>query len=859
MSIPLRLRTILLTAAVGLLPAAFALAQPTDAPGPVGGAPATLPELKLPDAANLGLSVPRQVRAAQAVLGMGRQRLALVLGIGNVGTRRVVDSAQRDTQAVATALREGGFVVMLREDLTSAELRAVLQEFRERLQPGGVGFAYVTGLAVQVAGQTVLLTRDVPLDAAMPVAQLAPRLRAAGVPMSEVVDALTGTADSPRLLVVDAAYRHPALEGMPVVGLAEPRLPPGLMALYGLPPGNAQEVPAVAPLPVPPPTDAREIAASPFARVLVGSLLKPRINGPEVLRSTRRAIVDATLGITSPWIGGDTDGREELAEASLLDGLVPRTPEEMAREGLRQASRLVRRGGAGAGEQSVAEVLQQSAAPPADSASRLPSDASRALPQTPGGPGTLASTASNVASAAGTTTQALGAAAGVASTVASVAGTAATVATVAVAAQAATASTAAAVATTAVGTAGSVVGNAVALGSRLLTSSGEGSAAAGAAAPAQGVAGRLSATAAADGTARLSADSGAARQALQSANAAQGSAAPTAQLAQAAQGAQVGAQAGAQVGAQTGAQAAQLAQVGQALQAAQGAQAVQALQAAQMLQSVPTAQATLGAPAAGAAGAEQPVLAAAQAPAAAARPGAAAQAPAQAPGNTPSASRTGPQTPDGRTARSTEGGERPVYMPRMNAYGYAEGDTYTYRLLDTWKGEVVSEYTTAIEEVLDTGEMLANGQRLAMDAQGRVTRQTAADGSYSEFVPRQELWWSRPQRGQSRDIQFQENFKRPDGVRGQTEWKGSTDVGSPEKVATPAGEFEVLPMESSGWWTETLANGTRVQGRWSRTVYYSPKLGHPVAIDIKDTDALGRLLKRERIELLRAQSQRGAP
>ena len=51
----------------------------------------------------------------------------------------------------------------------------------------------------------------------------------------------------------------------------------------------------------------------------------------------------------------------------------------------------------------------------------------------------------------------------------------------------------------------------------------------------------------------------------------------------------------------------------------------------------------------------------------------------------------------------------------------------------------------------------------------------------------------------------------------------------------------------------------RSSGQWSRTVYYSPKLQHPVAIDVRDVDATGRLLRRERIQLLHAQQAGGLP
>ena len=339
------------------------------------------PALKVPELADLGLSVPRQIKAASALVGMGRQRLALVVAMGTIGSRQVVDNAPRDAKAVAAALREDGFVVMLREDISGADLRAALKEFHDRLQPGGLGFAYFSGLGAQVDGQNLLLPRDAVLDAQAPVAERLSQLGKAGVPLSEVVDALMGPSGSPRLLVVDAAYRHPALDGLPAPGLQAQKLPPGVMALYGQALGQQQEVPAVAPLASPPPSDAREIAASAFTRTLVGEMLASRKTAPDVLRGTRRKLFDGSLGQTDLWLAGDTDS-EELAEATIIDGVIPRTPEELAREAASQALRaLTHHAGAAAastgtatasatslaataGEQSVASVLEQAPKPP---------------------------------------------------------------------------------------------------------------------------------------------------------------------------------------------------------------------------------------------------------------------------------------------------------------------------------------------------------------------------------------------------------------------------------------------------------------------------------------------------------------
>ncbi len=767
----------------GLALTAPALAQTTappapraalaaDAPGPVGGIPDRLPDLKLPDADQLRLLVPRPVKAATAALGFGRQRLALVLGIGTLGSRPVLDSAARDSLAVATALRAAGFVVMVREDVNSTELRAALKEFRERLQPGGMGLLYATALGAQVEGRNLLLAGEASIDAAAPAAKTADSLRSQGVPVQELVDALMGTADSPRMLVVDAAYKHPALDKLPQPGLAAQALPPGMMALFALSPQVVQEVPAVAPLPTPVPTDPQLLAASPFARMLTRSVLTPKLSGSEVLRSTQRAMVDSTQGAVTPWIAGDTDAKEELAELTLLDAVLPRTPEEYAREGVKRAvSQMVRPEAARAGEPGAAEALQQAQAPsppaPPGTAGtpKVPPENTRSsLPEVPGHTSAL-STAAN----------ALGTAASVAGTVAGVAGTAATIA---VGLKAAEIAATVSVASSAVGAATAVAGNAIGLATRL-GSGGSG-----------------------ESTARQAASAAVVAPARVGLPAASAAGAPAPAVAPAPAGARAGTSAPART-----------------LAAAAGEMSV-----AELLKD--------------------------RLPASTAPPPRASTATAPA---------IEPLAADGRTVRNAGGGERPIYNPRSNSHGYAEGDTFTYRVTDTWKGEVTGRYTTAIEEVLENGQMLANGQQVALDAQGRLKMLRGADGSLQQFEPYQDLWWSKPTAGQRRDVNFKEIFERADKSRGETQFKGSSSVGRLQKVETPAGEFEALPIETTGWYEEVLANGTRSGGQFERTVWYSPQLGHPVAIDIKDVDRLGKLLKRERVELMHAQQTRNPP
>lgn len=513
------------------------------------------------------------LQAQQPGADATRQRLALVIGIGSYGPRVLLESARRDSEAVAAALRLGGFEVLLREDVTGTDLRAALKDFREKLRGDGVGLIYITALAAQVDGRNLLLTADVTLNDTLTAPAVATVLRAVGLPLQEAVDALAGDAQSPRLLLVDAAYRHPALARLAPPGLARQRLAPNTMALLGHAPAALQDMPSVSLLSTPPPKDPRELAATRFARVVVDALTSPRITGPEALRAIRLAVLDSSGGLTQPWLAGDTDGREYLANAARLE------------------------------------------APAAPAAAVAPPGAA-ALP------------------------------------------------------------------------------------------------------------------------------------------------APAA------------------------------------------------------VPSLPVAAPSL-----------------------------------------PDPDR---RATDGRTAAAPGRGERPVFQARINSFGHAEGDIFTYQVTDTRKDELLLTYTLAIEEVRADGSLLANGGQTQLDPQGRTMLRRDADGSQTNYVPAQDLWWARPQAGESRAVAFTESYQRADKSRGQITWRGNAQVGNTRLLETPAGDYDVLPIKTTGQGVDTPEGGKPVRLQLTRTVFYAPKLGMPVAIDIEDNDEAGRPLRRERIELTHAQQSRTA-
>lgn len=520
-----------------------------------------------------------------------RQRLALVVGIGTVGNRIVLESARRDTAAVAEALRAGGFEVTVLADSNSTDLRAALKDYRERLLPDAVGLIYYTGLGAQVDGRNLLLPSEVALTDVQPPAALAAMLRAVGLPLQELVDALGGGVEAPRALVVDASYRHLALGRLTPAGLARPRLGSNTLVLLGHAPGALQEL-QVAPAPAEPAADPRQGTATRFARVLVEALGTPRITLPEALRAVRLQVADSSGGQTQPWLGGETFARLHLADAARLENPAAAAP-------------------------AAAGTVAAAAASPSIGAA-LP-DNNNQTSLSPGGRTAAAEASSPAASA-------------------------------------------------------------------------------------------------------------------------------------------------------------------------------------------------------------------------------------------PAANK--PRTTDGRTAAAPGQGERPVFQARRNPFDHAEGDTLSYHLVDTRKDEALSSYTVAIDEVKADGHLSANGGQWQMDPQGRIKQQRLEDGTQITFDPAQELWWAKPQPGENRPVAFKETRIQANKPQVQISWRGNAQVGSPRVLETPAGEFEVLPIKTTGQSSLTRAGAPGSNGQFTRTVFFAPKLGVPVAIEIEDNDASGRSLRKERLELMHAQQAR---
>ena len=91
-------------------------------------------------------------------------RVALIIGNGAYENAEALRNPVNDARAMAKVLRESGFDVILRENVTRRALTDALREFSGKLVPGGVGLFFYAGHGIQARGLNYLIPVDAMLS-----------------------------------------------------------------------------------------------------------------------------------------------------------------------------------------------------------------------------------------------------------------------------------------------------------------------------------------------------------------------------------------------------------------------------------------------------------------------------------------------------------------------------------------------------------------------------------------------------------------------------------------------------------------------------------------------------------------------
>ncbi|HEX8885107.1 MAG TPA: SUMF1/EgtB/PvdO family nonheme iron enzyme, partial [Noviherbaspirillum sp.] len=168
--------------------------------------------------------------AAQAALAQPRPARGVALVIGN-GTyaQQPLPGPEQDASAMAAALRQQGYSVLLHTNLDREGMRQALYDFRQRLPHGAEGLFYFAGHGMQVGRRVLLL----PVDAA--AARPAPLL-AGALDLDAELQRMAGVASGkPLLVLLDACLDNP----FRTAPSARAAPPPNTRIAYAAQPGHA--------------------------------------------------------------------------------------------------------------------------------------------------------------------------------------------------------------------------------------------------------------------------------------------------------------------------------------------------------------------------------------------------------------------------------------------------------------------------------------------------------------------------------------------------------------------------------------------------------------------------------------------
>lgn len=213
------------------------------------------------------------------------RRVALVIGNGAYETVPRLPNPVSDAEAVAAALRAGGFDVTLARDAGRAALEAALRAFARDAVGAEIALFFFAGHGLQIGGENYVVPTDARLAAASDVDfEL--------VPLDLVARALSGA--QARILILDACRDNPMAARLPAGsrsagrGLAPvERVDLGMLIAFSTAPG------AVA-------LDGTS-DNSPFTEALVEHLRTPGLEIRQVMTRVRRSVVERTGGRQVPW------------------------------------------------------------------------------------------------------------------------------------------------------------------------------------------------------------------------------------------------------------------------------------------------------------------------------------------------------------------------------------------------------------------------------------------------------------------------------------------------------------------------------------------------------------------------------
>src|SRR6185369_16377860 len=215
-------------------------------------------------------------------------RVALVIGNGKYASAPLVNSVN-DSRAMAQSLREMGFTVIERENITSKQIPSTLREFRTSLTPGSVALFFYAGHGLQIKGTNYLPAVDAEINSEDDVPMQS-------IDLNRVLDILGESKTRLNLLFLDACRNNPYARSMRsgVAGLAKVDAPSGTLISFATRPGSTA-------------SDGSG-GHGVYTEQLLGQMREPNVPVEQVLKRVGASVKRATRGAQEPWMEGSIEG-----------------------------------------------------------------------------------------------------------------------------------------------------------------------------------------------------------------------------------------------------------------------------------------------------------------------------------------------------------------------------------------------------------------------------------------------------------------------------------------------------------------------------------------------------------------------
>ena len=209
------------------------------------------------------------------------KRFALVLGNGGYAEAPLRNPIN-DARAMEQSLRDVGFEVVLRENLTKRAMEDEIRAFGKRLKAGGVGLFYFAGHGLQVNGANYLVPIGSALEKEQDVVYEA-------VDAGRVVSEMEAAENRLNIVILDACRNNPLTRSFrsAVNGLAAMNAPSGTLIAYATAPGSVAND-----------GDGRHGL---YTQELLQQMRRPGLKLEDLFKRVRVAVKAKSQGKQLPW------------------------------------------------------------------------------------------------------------------------------------------------------------------------------------------------------------------------------------------------------------------------------------------------------------------------------------------------------------------------------------------------------------------------------------------------------------------------------------------------------------------------------------------------------------------------------